>query len=169
MAQNPRNFAKENFEKATEAASSGANWMAQLADYNLRQSMAALDGMLTMVRRAADGASHHASAMREHAQDVAQKAVENPNEFANRMVHLKDPLEWAQVHGNFYGTPRVLVEAVLAQGRDVIFDIDYQGTQQVRAKAPDDVVTIFVLPPSMPELRRRLERNPQTWPRALRL
>lgn len=68
-------------------------------------------------------------------------------------------LEWAEVHGNYYGTPREPVEAVLAQGRDVLFDIDYQGTQQVRASAPDDVVTVFILPPSMRELRARLERR----------
>ena len=70
-----------------------------------------------------------------------------------------DLLEWAEVHGNFYGTPRRPVEKILAQGRDVLFDIDYQGTAQVRAKAPDDVVTIFILPPSMKELRARLERR----------
>jgi guanylate kinase len=68
-------------------------------------------------------------------------------------------LEWAEVHGNLYGTPRTPVEAVLAQGRDMLFDIDYQGTRQVRAAAPDDVVTIFILPPSMSELRARLDRR----------
>ncbi|MGP0059020.1 MAG: guanylate kinase [Beijerinckiaceae bacterium] len=68
-------------------------------------------------------------------------------------------LEWAEVHGNFYGTPREPVERVLAQGRDVLFDIDYQGTQQVRAKAGQDVVTIFILPPSLQELQARLERR----------
>jgi guanylate kinase len=70
-----------------------------------------------------------------------------------------DLLEWAEVHGNFYGTPREPVEQVLAKGRDVLFDIDYQGTQQVKAKAGDDVVTIFILPPSMQELKARLERR----------
>jgi guanylate kinase len=68
-------------------------------------------------------------------------------------------LEWAEVHGNCYGTPRRPVEEVLTTGRDVLFDIDYQGAAQVRQKAPDDVVTIFILPPSMAELRARLERR----------
>ncbi len=68
-------------------------------------------------------------------------------------------LEWAEVHGNFYGTPREPVEQTLAEGRDMLFDIDYQGTQQVKAKAGDDVVTIFILPPSMKELKARLERR----------
>ncbi|MCJ2019070.1 guanylate kinase [Methylobacterium sp. E-065] len=70
-----------------------------------------------------------------------------------------DLLEWAEVHGNFYGTPRRPVEKVLGAGRDMIFDIDYQGTRQVRAKLAQDVVTIFILPPSLAELRQRLERR----------
>ena len=76
-----------------------------------------------------------------------------------RMRDAGDLLECAEVHGNFYGTPRGPVEAVLSQGRDVLFDIDYQGAQQVREKAQSDVVTIFILPPSMKELRARLERR----------
>ena len=76
-----------------------------------------------------------------------------------RMREAGELLEWAEVHGNFYGTPRAPVETVLTQGRDVLFDIDYQGAQQVREKAQSDVVTIFILPPSMKELRARLERR----------
>ncbi len=70
-----------------------------------------------------------------------------------------DLLEWAQVHDNFYGTPRAAVEEILAQGRDALFDIDYQGTQQVRERMTADTVTVFILPPSMKELRARLERR----------
>jgi guanylate kinase len=79
-----------------------------------------------------------------------------------RFEQLRDEgelLEWAEVHGNCYGTPREAVERTLAQGRDVLFDIDYQGTQQVKAQAGEDVVTIFILPPSMRELKARLERR----------
>jgi guanylate kinase len=68
-------------------------------------------------------------------------------------------LEWAEVHGNFYGTPREPVERALTRGRDVLFDIDYQGTQQLKAKSGGDLVTIFILPPSMQELKARLERR----------
>lgn len=81
-----------------------------------------------------------------------------PDRFES-MRDRSELLEWAEVHGNHYGTPRAPVEAVIAAGRDVLFDIDYQGTQQVRGKAPGDVVTIFILPPSMRELRARLERR----------
>jgi guanylate kinase len=66
-------------------------------------------------------------------------------------------LESAEVHGNFYGTPRAPVEAALTAGADVLFDIDVQGAAQIAAKAPDDVVRVFILPPSREELRRRLE------------
>jgi guanylate kinase len=68
-------------------------------------------------------------------------------------------LEWANVHGNLYATPRAPVEAALASGRDVLFDIDWQGTQQIKRAMPADVVGIFVLPPTMDELRQRLERR----------
>ena len=70
-----------------------------------------------------------------------------------------DLLEWAEVHGNCYGSPRKPVEKILSAGRDVLFDIDYQGAAQVREKAAGDGVSIFLLPPSMPELRARLERR----------
>jgi len=68
-------------------------------------------------------------------------------------------LEWAEVHGNYYGTPREAVETALAAGRDMLFDIDWQGTQQLYAKMRADVVSVFVLPPSASELKARLERR----------
>jgi len=68
-------------------------------------------------------------------------------------------LEWAEVHGNYYGTPREPVEAALSAGRDMLFDIDWQGTQQLYAKMRADVVSVFVLPPSAAELKTRLERR----------
>ena len=70
-------------------------------------------------------------------------------------------LESAEVHGNLYGTPRGHVEEKLAAGRDILFDIDYQGTLQLLEKARADMVTIFILPPSIRELRKRLERRAQ--------
>ncbi|WP_181706885.1 guanylate kinase [Chthonobacter rhizosphaerae] len=68
-------------------------------------------------------------------------------------------LEWAEVHGNLYATPRPPVEKALAAGRDVLFDIDWQGAAQLREKMPDDVVSIFILPPTMAELKARLTRR----------
>jgi guanylate kinase len=79
-----------------------------------------------------------------------------------------DLLESAEVHGNFYGTPRKPVETVLAAGRDVLFDIDWQGTRQIMAKMREDVVAVFVLPPSMAELKMRLERRAEDAPDTIR-
>jgi guanylate kinase len=76
-----------------------------------------------------------------------------------RMKAAGELLESAEVHGNGYGTPRTPVEKVLAEGRDMLFDVDWQGAKQVRERLGDDVVSIFVLPPSMRELRARLERR----------
>ena len=78
-----------------------------------------------------------------------------------------DLLEWAEVHGNFYGTPREPAEQILRQGRDMLFDIDYQGTRQVKEKCAGDCVTIFILPPSMKELRARLERRAEDKPEVI--
>jgi guanylate kinase len=77
------------------------------------------------------------------------------------MVKQGELLEWAQVFGHRYGTPRAPVDAALAHGRDVLFDIDWQGTQQLREKADRDLVSIFVLPPSIPDLERRLRARAQ--------
>ncbi len=68
-------------------------------------------------------------------------------------------LEWAEVHGNFYGTPRDAVEAAMSEGQDMLFDIDWQGAQQLQEKMGGDVVSIFILPPTMAELQSRLHRR----------
>jgi guanylate kinase len=65
-------------------------------------------------------------------------------------------LEWAEVHGQRYGSPKAPIMAALEQGQDVLFDIDYQGAASIAAQAPADTVRVFILPPSMPDLRRRL-------------
>jgi guanylate kinase len=76
-----------------------------------------------------------------------------------QMVAEHQFLEWAHVFGHRYGTPREPVDRILASGRDVLFDIDWQGAQQLFQIAGGDVVRVFILPPSMEELRRRLERR----------
>lgn len=70
-----------------------------------------------------------------------------------------DLLEWAKVHGNFYGTPKKPVEEAIASGRDMLFDIDWQGAAQLREKMREHVVSVFVLPPTMKELLARLKRR----------
>ena len=68
-------------------------------------------------------------------------------------------LEWAEVHGNCYGTPREAAEQAMSEGRDMLFDIDWQGANQLVEKMPTDIVSIFILPPSMEELKSRLQRR----------
>jgi guanylate kinase len=77
------------------------------------------------------------------------------------MVAGGEFLEWANVFDNCYGTPRAPVDAALASGRDVLFDIDWQGTQQLRSRAPNDVVSVFILPPSVQALEHRLHTRAQ--------
>ncbi|HXW42234.1 MAG TPA: guanylate kinase [Xanthobacteraceae bacterium] len=77
------------------------------------------------------------------------------------MVKNRELLEWAEVFGHCYGTPRRPVIKALQAGRDVLFDIDWQGTQQLREKARDDLVSVFILPPTVRELERRLRRRAQ--------
>ncbi len=84
------------------------------------------------------------------------------------MVARGELLEWAQVFGNRYGTPRGPVEKALSSGRDVLFDIDWQGTQQLREKGRADLVSVFVLPPSIPDLEQRLKSRAQDAPDVIR-
>lgn len=81
-----------------------------------------------------------------------------------RFAQMRDRnelLEWAEVFGNYYGTPRKPVEEALARGRDVLFDIDWQGTQQIAQVMEDDLVRLFILPPSADELQNRLINRAQ--------
>lgn len=82
----------------------------------------------------------------------------------NLMVNRQEFLEYAKVFDNYYGTPAAPVRAALSEGRDVLFDIDWQGTQQIAEQARDDLVSVFILPPSTAELERRLTRRAQDPP-----
>lgn len=77
------------------------------------------------------------------------------------MIEAGELLEWAEVNGHLYGTPKAPVMAALEAGKDVMFDIDWQGAQQIADKAPDDSVRIFILPPSWQDLSRRLHARAQ--------
>jgi guanylate kinase len=113
------------------------------ADKNLQLSIS----VTTRLRRPSevDGVHYHFISKREF----------------DAMRRAGDLLEHAQVHGNFYGTPRKPVEQALGRGKDVLFDIDWQGAQQLYEKMRTDTVSVFVLPPSAKELKARLERRAQ--------
>lgn len=99
-------------------------------------------------------------AMRPGEQDGVDYFFLNESSFLDK-VSAGDFLEHAKVFGYHYGTPASFVEAQLTSGKDVIFDIDWQGTQRMRKKRPDDLVSIFILPPSMAELENRLRSRAQ--------
>lgn len=95
-------------------------------------------------------------AMRPGEVDGKDYIFEQPEEFAD----LRDTgalLEWAEVFGNYYGTPKAPVDGALSKGRDILFDIDWQGTQQLRESMREDLVSVFVLPPSAEALGERLK------------
>jgi guanylate kinase len=77
------------------------------------------------------------------------------------LIDKGELLEYAEVFDNYYGTPKKAVMDALAKGRDVLFDIDWQGTQQLREKVRGDLVSVFILPPSIPELEKRLRSRAQ--------
>lgn len=95
-----------------------------------------------------------------HYHFVSQRAFERQRD-SDALV------EWAEVHGNLYGTPRDPVEKAMAEGRDMLFDIDWQGGLQLMEKARGDVVSIFILPPSMAELKMRLQRRAEDAPEVI--
>ncbi|WP_033924686.1 guanylate kinase [Sphingomonas sp. 35-24ZXX] len=74
----------------------------------------------------------------------------------HRLVEAHEMMEWAKVFGHYYGTPKAQVKQGLREGQDFLFDIDWQGTQQLYQRAEGDVVRVFILPPSLDELHRRL-------------
>ena len=85
----------------------------------------------------------------------------------DRMVEEDDFYEWAHVFGYRYGTPKGAIRNALKEGQDFLFDIDWQGTQQLKQKDDQDVVTVFILPPSLAELRQRLESRAQDTPEVI--
>jgi guanylate kinase len=98
---------------------------------------------------------------REGEQDGREYYFRTRDQFDN-LVKMGEMLEHAEVFGNLYGSPRAPVEAAMAEGRDTVFDIDWQGGQQIRNSALGrDVVSVFVLPPSIAELDRRLRTRGQ--------
>jgi guanylate kinase len=84
----------------------------------------------------------------------------DPTEF-NLMINRRELLEYAKVFNNYYGTPAAAVADAISSGKDVIFDIDWQGAQQISGRAREDIISIFILPPSTAELDRRLHSRAQ--------
>jgi hypothetical protein len=101
MAKGPSDFAQQNTERAMQATNYGMNWMREIAEHNLTQSKAALEGVLMMTRKAADGIEEQTSALREHALLLARETLGNAFDFAHKALRMKDPSELAQLQSEF--------------------------------------------------------------------
>jgi guanylate kinase len=131
-------------------------------------------GKTTLARRILEGepgiemsVSHTTRKQRKGEKDGRDYHYVDRDAFT-RMRDHGEFLEWAVVFDNYYGTTRQPVDRALAQGRDVLFDVDWQGATSLRAKAGDDVVTVFILPPSASDLEQRLNVRAQDPPEIVR-
>ena len=131
-------------------------------------------GKTTLARRLLDAepeveisVSHTTRAKRKGEKDGRDYHFIDRDSFT-QMRDRGEFLEWAVVFDNFYGTPRKKVEQALAEGRDILFDVDWQGAAWLRDKVKDDVVTVFILPPTVADLEQRLNVRAQDPPETVR-
>ncbi len=101
MARDRGTNAQENMDQMQNAASAGATWLNEMTEQNLRQGIAALDGMLTTLRKSADVFGHQASRIRETSATLAEQTMGNAAELGNKLARSKDPLEWVEAHSEF--------------------------------------------------------------------
>ncbi|WP_395447462.1 guanylate kinase [Aminobacter sp. UC22_36] len=145
-AENPSNAIRRRGLMLVLSSPSGAG--KSTIARNLLESDPGLELSVSVTTRARrgseiDGMHYHFRSMRDF----------------ERLRDSDELLEWAEVHGNYYATPREPAEIAMAQGRDMLFDIDWQGAEQLKEKMRADIVSIFILPPSMGELKARLRRR----------
>jgi hypothetical protein len=131
MAKDRPDFAQESTQQAMQAASFGANWMSEMADYHLKQSMATMEGMLTIFRKAADAFGQQASAMREQSLALAEEAMANAADFGNKIVRIKDPREWAEAQSEFLSRQA----QTLAEGNKKLSETLIQESKEVANNA----------------------------------
>ena len=101
MAKDRGNNAQEQLDQMQNAASAGTTWLNEMTEQNLQQGIAALDGMLTTLRKSADVFGHQASRIRETSTALAEQTMGNAAELGNRLTRSKDPLEWVEAHSEF--------------------------------------------------------------------
>jgi hypothetical protein len=101
MAKNPTDFAQQNTERAVQATNYGMNWMREIAEQNLNQSKAALEGLLMITRKAVDDIDHQASVVRERSLLLAEETLSNTLDFAQKLVRMREPQELAQLQSEF--------------------------------------------------------------------
>jgi hypothetical protein len=101
MARDRGNNAQESMQHMNNATSAGATWLNEMTEQNLKQAIAALNGMMTTLRKSADVFGHQASRMRETSTALAEQTMGNAAELGNKLARSKDPLEWAEAHSEF--------------------------------------------------------------------
>jgi len=101
MAKGPGDFAQQNTERAVQATNYGMNWMREIAEQNLNQSKAALEGLLMITRKAVDDIDHQASVVRERSLLLAEETLSNTFDFAQKLVRMREPQELAQLQSEF--------------------------------------------------------------------
>ena len=101
MAKGPSDFAQQNTERAVQAASYGMNWMREIAEQNLTQGKAALEGLLMMTRQTVDGIDQQASVIRDRSMFLAEETLSNTFDFAHKLLRMKEPQELAQLQSEF--------------------------------------------------------------------
>jgi len=101
MAKNPTDFAQQNSERAVQITNYGMNWMQEIAEQNLNQSKAALEGLLMITRKAVHGIDHQASVVRERSLLLAEETLSNTFDFAQKLVRMREPQELAQLQSEF--------------------------------------------------------------------
>jgi hypothetical protein len=101
MAKGPTDFAQQHTERAMQVTNYGMNWMREIAEQNLSQSKVALDGLLMITRKAADGIDHQACALRERSLSLAEETLSNSFDFAQKLMRVKEPHELAQLQSEF--------------------------------------------------------------------
>ncbi len=145
MAKDRASYGQENPDQVMHAASFGLTFMAEMAEQNLRQSMAAMDGMLTTFRRAAEAFGQQASRIREHTAALAEETMGNTAEFGGKLARSKDPLEWAEAQSEFLSKQaqaiatgnRNLGEALIHESTEAAHATLHQAAREASRKRPE--------------------------------
>jgi len=137
MAKNPTDFAQQNTERAVQATNYGMNWMREIAEQNLNQSKAALEGLLMITRKAVDDIDHQASVVRERSLLLAEETLSNTFDFAQKLVRMREPQELAQLQSEFVSRQaQVLGDQTnelgqsMMQGADEVANTTMQGVAE---------------------------------------
>jgi hypothetical protein len=138
MAKNPTDFAQQNTERAVQATNYGMNWMREIAEQNLNQSEAALEGLLMITRKAVDDIDHQASVVCERSLLLAEETLSNTYDFAQKLVRMREPQELAQLQSEFVRRQaRVLGDQTkelgqsMMQGADEVANTTMQGVAEL--------------------------------------